>query len=348
MLLPSPAAHVQVFRNELSQLNTFMAAYSLKGELRFRLREFLHETVHLRDAEMRQKLLSKALSRNARRDLTDHQSAVDRQSVVPEKGRATGATDRVSSEACRRSSRRGSYARGLMYISNRGTALYAALARHPGTTWGDDLLLNNKGLQLNFCAVAVTYLWVFTLDGPGLHAAIAKSPASASQLKAVARRWTIRRAVVRYAERECHRRGGVFRNRYTPIYAKELAMINTQRRAEVWIWRRNKNMKFSQVAGITRLANRSINAMRTGPPSSAPPGAPSSADGTRLPTPRQRMMFIPRMLRRTNTTSVENLTAHHKPAETIASAARRRMEAQRCKRQAAERRAATMANLASH
>ena len=78
-------------------------------------------------------------------------------------------------------------------------------------------------------------------------------------------------------------------------------------------------MKFSQVAGITRLANRSINAMRTGPPSSAPPGAPSSADGTRLPTPRQRMMFIPRMLRRTNTTSVENLTAHHKPAETIAS-----------------------------
>ena len=57
-----------------------------------------------------------------------------------------------------------------MYISNRGTALYVALARHPGTTWGDDLLLNNKDYSSTSrrrCHIS--------MDGPGLHAAIASS-----------------------------------------------------------------------------------------------------------------------------------------------------------------------------
>ena len=57
--LAAASPSVQAFRDELSQLNNFMAAYSLNPGLRFRLREFLHETVHLRNAEARRVLLAK-------------------------------------------------------------------------------------------------------------------------------------------------------------------------------------------------------------------------------------------------------------------------------------------------
>ena len=55
-------------------------------------------------------------------------------------------------------------------------------------------------LQLEFSAVAATYLWVFTINGAQLHAAIGKFPESAERLYRVARRWAMRRAVVRFAE----------------------------------------------------------------------------------------------------------------------------------------------------
>ena len=50
---------VKAFRDELSQLNSFMAAYNLPSEVRFRLREFMHETIHLRDAKARTQLIAK-------------------------------------------------------------------------------------------------------------------------------------------------------------------------------------------------------------------------------------------------------------------------------------------------
>lgn len=43
---------------------------------------------------------------------------------------------------------------GCMYICHRGTALYAARPRHPGSIWGDDVILQDKTLCLEFCAVA--------------------------------------------------------------------------------------------------------------------------------------------------------------------------------------------------
>ena len=50
---------VQQFREELSQLNDFMSKYDIDAPTRLRLREYFHETVHLRDSENRTKLLKK-------------------------------------------------------------------------------------------------------------------------------------------------------------------------------------------------------------------------------------------------------------------------------------------------
>ncbi|KAL3927498.1 MAG: hypothetical protein SGPRY_002796 [Prymnesium sp.] len=119
---------------------------------------------------------------------------------------------------------------GAMYILHRGTVLWAGRPRAPGSAWGDDVLLPNKKLHLTFAAIAISYLWVFTIDGGQLHAAISKFPESASRLYLISRQWTIRRAVVRHAERQCLAQGSHFRGRLYPIYAKEKAQVITGRR----------------------------------------------------------------------------------------------------------------------
>lgn len=117
-----------------------------------------------------------------------------------------------------------------MYIANRGTALWAGRPRYAGSAWGDDVLLDNRGLQLDFSALAVTYLWVFVIDGRSLLATVAKFPESSARLTRIARKWTIRRAIVRAAERQCFANGVHFRGRLYAIYAKEVAQKLTERR----------------------------------------------------------------------------------------------------------------------
>ncbi len=111
---------------------------------------------------------------------------------------------------------------GTMYICHKGGALYAGRPRHPGSSWGEDVLLPNRDLQLSFSAVAITYLWVFTINAVRLHATLRKFPRAHQRLLDVARLWTLRRAVVRAAERRCFDMGIPFRNRIYPIYAREL------------------------------------------------------------------------------------------------------------------------------
>ena len=47
----------QAFRGQLSQLNQFMTSHNLPQQLRFRLREYIYETVHLSLTEDQNKLL---------------------------------------------------------------------------------------------------------------------------------------------------------------------------------------------------------------------------------------------------------------------------------------------------
>jgi len=150
-----------------------------------------------------------------------------------------------------------------MYIVNRGTALYGGRPQHPGAVWGDDVLIENPGLQLDFSAIAVTYLWVFSLDGRGLLAGINKFHESARALKAIARRWMIRRAVVRHAERLCHAEGTRFRGRVYPIYAKEIKAMITLRRqhtqpSPVQAVRLSRISRLSTLSGISRGVSERI------------------------------------------------------------------------------------------
>lgn len=251
--LAASSPSVQAFRDELSQLNNFMADYNLPGELRFRLREFVHETVHLRNAEAQNALISKLspamqgevslmcnsrwvatvwyLRRGAQLELLiEIASRLKPQVFAPWEFVPSGA----------------------MYVVQRGCALWAARVRRAGSAFGEDILLNNRGLQLDFPALASTYLWVLCIDARGLHAAVKKFKASAPRLLNMARRWTIRRAIVRHAERECFSRGEMFRGRLYPIYAKEIAQKLTQRKLIQKPNDRQKNRRCSLLRALTR------------------------------------------------------------------------------------------------
>jgi hypothetical protein len=218
--LATASPSTQAFRDELSQLNKFMQTYSLDSDLRFRLREFVHETVHLRDAEAQRGLLTK-LSPTMQGEVS---LLVNRQwlgRIWYLRGADLGLVIDIASrlraqifaplEFC---------PSGALYIISRGMALWAAQLRRAGGVCGDDVLIQDVNLRLSFSAVAATYLWVFSMNGSQLHKALDNFPVCAASMLSIARRWSIRRAVVRLAERECHARGYNFRGRMFPIYAK--------------------------------------------------------------------------------------------------------------------------------
>ena len=71
---------------------------------------------------------------------------------------------------------------GVMYICHKGSALYGGRTRYPGSSWGEDVLIKHRELELSFAAIAITYLWVFTIDAARLHASLAKFPRAQKRL----------------------------------------------------------------------------------------------------------------------------------------------------------------------
>ena len=72
---------------------------------------------------------------------------------------------------------------GVMYIVHRGTAYWAGRVIHAGGVWGDDVLLQSASLRLDFPALAMTYLWVYVVDGNTLRSLASKYPETARALR---------------------------------------------------------------------------------------------------------------------------------------------------------------------
>lgn len=183
----------------------------------------MHETVHLRDAVARQHLLTKlSPAMQGEVALIVNRAWVSKVWYLRKNIQLELLIDLASNLKPQVFAPREFAPCGTMYICHKGGALYAGRPRHPGSSWGEDVLLPNRDLQLNFSAVAITYLWVFTIDAMRLHASLRKFPRAQKRLREVARMWSLRRAMVREAERRCFDMGIPFRNRVYPIYAREL------------------------------------------------------------------------------------------------------------------------------
>ena len=118
-----------------------------------------------------------------------------------------------------------------MYVLMRGTALSHGKAVMQGSVWGDDILLNDKGLQLQSSAFAITYLWVYTLDARALTQSIMQFPLAREAIERIRYRWLLRRSLVRLAELIVWSNGRSFFGRLQPLYALRR---NEQGRHEWW------------------------------------------------------------------------------------------------------------------
>jgi len=87
---------------------------------------------------------------------------------------------------------------GMLYIVHRGLAIKRWRMISRGKVFGEDMILDNKGLIDYSEAVAMTYLEVYTLDRPSLEACCRLFPDCGTRIHAAARRMLIQRLVVQY------------------------------------------------------------------------------------------------------------------------------------------------------
>jgi len=214
------------FKEELSSLNTFMAENHIPREAQFRLREYLFQGKKLNDLEVRKRLIAK-LSPSMQLQVSWQMNAhwvhmvwyLSESSGVPEKlvmdlAMVLKAHVFPPRELC---------PPGYMYIVQSGCAYWGGRMKRYGDVWGEDVVLMEEDLQLDLPALGTTYLSVFTIDAPALLGSIGNHPDFMARFRILKIRWTVRRAFVREAEIKVYSAGGRFRNRYRPIYAKELA-----------------------------------------------------------------------------------------------------------------------------
>ena len=116
---------------------------------------------------------------------------------------------------------------GVMYIVHRGTAFWGGKVMHHGGVWGDDVLIDAPTLRLEFLALALSYLWVYIIDGSTLRKLLKKYPETAAELRKIQVRWIARRGIVRKAEEEMSRLGHMFRGRTNNIYARNVTRALT-------------------------------------------------------------------------------------------------------------------------
>ena len=164
-----------------------MASHNLPSDLRFRLREFLHETVHLRDAMARKSLLSKlSPAMQGEVALLVNRTWISKVWYLQSNTQLELIIDLAANLKAQVFAPREFCPVHIMYICHKGSALYAGRSRHPGSSWGEDILLKHPALELSFAAIAITYLWVFSIDAERLHASLAKFPKAQRRLLKVA------------------------------------------------------------------------------------------------------------------------------------------------------------------
>lgn len=211
------------FRFDLSDLNHHMEMEKIPIELRYRLREYVHQTVHLRQGETRLRLLKLlspglagefALKMNERwlrniwflKDVGQEEFTVKlalelRAQVFPHNENVP---------------------EGAMYIvSGKGRALYGGRVLRVGQPFRTDEVLEAPGLRASFPAIALSYLWTYAINGERLRTIVRESPRHVRErIRRHQMRLSLRRALVRAAEEDCEARGVKFLGRVNHLYAR--------------------------------------------------------------------------------------------------------------------------------
>eukprot|EP00325_Prymnesiales_sp_UTEX-LB-985_P022207 CAMPEP_0174726532 /NCGR_PEP_ID=MMETSP1094-20130205/47993_1 /TAXON_ID=156173 /ORGANISM="Chrysochromulina brevifilum, Strain UTEX LB 985" /LENGTH=359 /DNA_ID=CAMNT_0015928129 /DNA_START=131 /DNA_END=1206 /DNA_ORIENTATION=- len=195
------------FRQDLTDLNRFLKLNAIPTSLRYRLREYMHQTVFLRRAATGNRLLSElapklrneaALCFNGKwlQKIPLLTGSTCEEEAILELAFSLSLQVFPPGEVC---------PNGYIYIVNRGAALFMGRAFVAGKSWGEaDALLTSEWLRSPSPATAIAYLFTFSIDGDTLRSTLSQKryPAARSHMRYHQLRWIVRRGVVRLAEEE--------------------------------------------------------------------------------------------------------------------------------------------------
>jgi len=169
------APDVVSFRHDLTDLNRFLTQNNIPHQLRFRLREYMHQVVFLRRAATSNRLLDQlapklrneaALCFNgkwlAKIDLLDDIE----EGCILELAFMLHFQIFPPGEQC---------PIGNVYVVSRGAALFAGRVFLQGKSWGEaDALLTSPRLRSLATAIAISYLFTYAIDGEVLRTTLSQ------------------------------------------------------------------------------------------------------------------------------------------------------------------------------
>jgi len=195
---------VSAFRIEMDELNSFMRQEGLEQEMRRRLREFFHESFHVRKSEAQQRLLltmSPALHREVvlrtnRRWLKDVWFCKGaNEMLLVELALLLKVVLFAPSEIV---------PGGAFYIVHRGVAMWGGYVLTRGNAWGSDLMIQSPKLRCNWTARAICFLEVFHVGRIELMKMFSKYPEDAWRIRKASIWLAVRRYLVSSARERRH------------------------------------------------------------------------------------------------------------------------------------------------
>jgi len=221
------------FRFDLSDLNLVMSQESLPEPMRYRLREYMHQTGHLRSHARRVKLfdlLSSGLSGEFALRINGkwlRQIPFLVSGAFPAEWSELDRYKRALLEDLARSIEAEVYAFGEncppdnIYVLAKGRVLFAGHVYKVGQSWGHDALIRDHTLRHRYSAIAIVYVWAFIVNGKKLRTIVQNHPRANLGLRKLEKRWTIQRRVVRHAEEVMQTRGQkAFHGRWQYLLAR--------------------------------------------------------------------------------------------------------------------------------
>ena len=218
--LSNSKTEVNEFRSTVDALNIMMERNELPKLLRCRLREYFHQTQHLRSTH-RQRQLLESMSPGLQAEVSYecHKRwlhAVPFLQNLPDQFLVALSRQLVALVFAPGEK----VPWGNMYVIERGLVLYSGMILGHGKVWGQDVILQSQHLRVPSLGHAMNFLELLALSRENLFSVTAYFPAVREKIRWRAIQLSFRRAVVKRAAVELHRRGADVANRDS-IYAED-------------------------------------------------------------------------------------------------------------------------------
>ena len=188
------------FRDTLDNLNRFMSREDLPHEMRRRLREYFHQSKHLRLAQTQRALLSDMPPSLMLEVSWETNKGWLKKTWFLKDAPAAFLTEMAISLTAMVYAPGDMPKLGYMYIVNRGVAVYRARLVTKGRVFGEDMILESPHLRSTAQAKCMNYLEVYYISRSTLLAVAKRYPRTLSAIRRAAFLLALRREIILVAK----------------------------------------------------------------------------------------------------------------------------------------------------